>query len=389
MNSEKNIIMPTADFFYDKDAFPEVLPFNVLERFFASLGADPFLGASNGEPVLMLTGLCHHSTSGNHSVICNEKGMCHCFSACGDNFKWWIYAARAWNVDKYEAQNRIKDWLKDNNIDIKPQQMEEYVVLPYEPKHIEPVEGLGKLKDKWYSRFDQRFETMNKLVWHTQDGIDVKTLWDYGVAYYPEHKTIILPHHNINGEIIGMYERYFVPLQKDIKKMIPDIEYKQISKLPHAKYMPLFDPELNKSLSFKNSQNLYGLFKSKKAIKETGTAIIFEGAKSVMLADQWGYHYTVASHTFGASENHISMLIECGAKEIILAFDKQYQCEDENNNEWQLYQKKTQKLAERVKDYVKISRLRDIDGLLDYKDAPVDKGLGVFKHILEHKEMLN
>lgn len=389
-NNNKKIIMPPPSFFIDEDEFPEVVPFNVLERFFASLGADPFLGSSDGNPVLMIKGLCHHSTSGSHSAICDEKGLCHCFSSCGSTFPWWRYAAKVWNIDDDGAKHKIKDWLKDNNIDIKPQQMDEYVVTPFEPKHIEPLPYLGKkLINKWYSRFDQSINTMNKLVWHTQDGIKVSQLLEYGVAYYPEHKTIILPHHNIRGEIIGMYERYFVPLQKDIKKMIPDIEYSQISKLPHAKYMPLFDPELDKSLSFKNSQNLYGLFHSKDYIKKSGQAIVFEGAKSVMLADQWGIKNSVASHTFNVSENHVSMLIEQGMQELIIGLDKQYQIQDRNDKEYDLYCRKTEKLADRVKHYIKVSRIEDTEGLLKYKDAPVDCGEEVFRYLLERRIPLN
>ncbi len=101
----------------------------------------------------------------------------------------------------------------------------------------------------------------------------------------------------------------------------------------------LTEDEAKNSWSFPNSLNLYGLHLAKDAIRQTKKAIIFEGGKSVMLAHQYGIEYTVATHTFGAHVNHISMLIEQGAEEIYLAFDKQYQTTDSDDIQWQLYDK--------------------------------------------------
>ena len=104
------------------------------------------------------------------------------------------------------------------------------------------------------------------------------------------------------------------------------------------------------SWSFPNSCNLYGLHIAAPYIKESGEAIIFEGAKSVMLAHQWGIKNTVASHTFGCHLNHINMLYECGARKIYFAFDKQYQEQSEYDHDWYLYDKKTRGKAETIKD---------------------------------------
>jgi hypothetical protein len=140
-------------------------------------------------------------------------------------------------------------------------------------------------------------------------------------------------------------------------------------------------------MEFSNSHNLYGLHKAQAAIKETGIAIIFEGGKSVMLAKSYGYLNAVCSHTFGAHLNHISMLINCGAKEIILAFDRQY--EEMDGQQWELYEKKTKQLAAKVKDFVEISRMIDVDGLIGYKDAPIDKGKKVFDKLYASRENLS
>lgn len=161
---------------------------------------------------------------------------------------------------------------------------------------------------------------------------------------------------------------------------------------PKSKYMPLWkegkyrDKE-KPCWSFPNSRNLYGLHKAKEAIRESGKAIIFEGAKSVMLAHAYGYPFAVASHTFGASESHLAMLIQAGAKEIILAFDKQYQ--ESKGREWDTYEQRTQRLAGRVRRFVKVSRICDRDGaFLGYKDAPIDKDKDAFETLFASREEL-
>ena len=139
--------------------------------------------------------------------------------------------------------------------------------------------------------------------------------------------------------------------------------------------------------SFPNNRNLYGLHRAKEAIRKSGRAIIFEGAKSVMLAHAYGYPYAVASHTYGASDTHIAMLIQAGAKEIILAFDKQYQ--EPAGKEWKVYEDKTRGLAGRVGISVSVSRICDkVGAFLGYKDAPIDQGKEIFDSLFASREEL-
>jgi len=214
----------------------------------------------------------------------------------------------------------------------------------------------------------------------------------FQVAYYPKRKTIILPHHNADGEIVGLYERNFSMLRQEAKACFPDFSPKDLYQFPTAKYMPLYKggqyyKNGKPCWSFPNTRNLYGLHKAKAAIRETGKAIVFEGAKSVMLAHTYGYPYAVATHTFGAHTNHIAMLMQAGAKEIILAFDKQYK--DNTGLEWELYERKTKGLAERVGAHVSVSRICDKVGLwLDYKDAPIDQGQWAFDTLFAQRETL-
>lgn len=185
--------------------------------------------------------------------------------------------------------------------------------------------------------------------------------------------------------------------RSEFRKRYPDVDFRETLRLPRAKYVPLLredkyremlPDEEKTSWSFPNSQNLYGLHIAAPYIKESGEAIIFEGAKSVMLAHQWGIKNSVASHTFGCHFNHINMLHECGARKIYLAFDRQYQEQSEDDRDWNLYDNKTRGMAEKIKDIggMEIRRIIDLPNTgvpLDHKDAPVDKGKEKFFALLE------
>lgn len=105
-----------------------------------------------------------------------------------------------------------------------------------------------------------------------------------------------------------------------------------------------------------------------------------------MLAKQFGFDYAVATHTFGANLNHIAMLIQQGAKEIYLAFDKQFQSTEENDDQWRLYNYRTKEFAKKIGDFVDVYRIIDFGNELNYKDAPVDQGERIFKRLFTNAE---
>lgn len=304
-----------------------------------------------------------------------------------------------------DAKEFIEDYLDGKHIDFEnrvPRNADfSYKERPFEPDKVPAVlPGIPQeILDDLYGEWDSSTKTLDRLVWHTEDGIRPETLQLYGVAYDHNRDTIILPHHNRNGEIVGLYERSFWPLRKEVKEKYPDMPYKTLVQYPRAKYVPLLknekyihDESDKTSWSFPNSENLYGLHLAKDAIKEKQSAIIFEGGKSVMLAHQMGIHNCVATHTFGAHMNHIAMLMAEGAKTIYLAFDKQYQTIAIDDPQWKLYDKRTYEFAKRVGQHVDVYRVCDYreEGKekLDYKDAPIDKGEEIFRELLDHAEPL-
>ena len=376
------------------------------------MNAAPQWGHSGGKRCIKVLTLCHGG-DGHNAAFDPETHKITCFSECNTTtmIHTWVCKVLG-TTNPNEGREFIEKWIDEAEIDLSD-------VIPgasggtktyhaFDPDmRVEMVKGIDpKILADLYSQFDTTTETLSRLKWHLPkaqggDGIPLQQLIDFNVAYYPKRGTIILPHHNINGEIVGLYERSFAPTQEEMRKIFgygPGewIEGKSawaaIHYAPKSKYMPLWkegkyrDKE-KPCWSFPNSRNLYGLHKAKEAIRESGKAIIFEGAKSVMLAHAYGYPFAVASHTFGASESHLAMLIQAGAKEIILAFDKQYKAPE--GREWDTYEQRTQRLAGRVRRFVKVSRICDREGaFLGYKDAPIDNGKDAFETLFASREEL-
>lgn len=388
MTYEKKIVLLNGDDFFS---------------LFEYLRAEPRWVSSAGKQSIQILGLCHHGE--NHSALFDPTTLkVNCFSECGGGMLLHTWVKRALGYDSpQEAKSFIEDWIAGERIDLSdrfPNQVDfNYHERPFQLEHIDMLPGIPQnIIDQMYQEdFMSDLDTLSKIKWHTEDGIDPEVMKLFQIAYYQPNGSIILPHHNIKGEIVGLYERSFRMLRKEFRKLYPDVDYKQTLFFPRAKYVPLLiDPKYEdrkpnpdkSSWSFPNSFNLYGAHIAKKYIEETGEAIIFEGGKSVMLAHQWGIKNCVASHTFGCHLNHINMLYEWGARKIYLAFDKQYKVEDEDDTSWRLYLKKSQGIADKVKGSggIEIRRIIDLPDTgvpLDYKDAPVDKGKEKFFALLE------
>lgn len=379
--------------------------------FFEAMNAAPRWGICGGKRAIKVLTICHGG-KGYNADFDPETHKITCFSGCGTIclHTWVCKVLGTDNPD--EGKRFIERWIDEAEIDLSDATPETGsgtdTYHTFDPDmQVDMVPGIDPvILADLYSQFDTRPETLSRLCWckpkeQGGDGIPLQQLIDFQVAYYPKRGTIILPHHNANGEIVGLYERSFRPLREDVRKLlgygrrewIDDKDARSaIYNAPKSKYMPLwkegkYQDEKKRCWSFSNSRNLYGLHRAKEAIRESGRAIIFEGAKSVMLAHAYGYPYAVASHTFGASDTHIAMLIQAGAKEIILAFDKQYQ--EQQGEEWDTYQHKTIGLAKRVGACVTVSRICDKDGAcLGYKDAPIDQGKAVFDSLFAQREVL-
>ena len=82
----------------------------------------------------------------------------------------------------------------------------------------------------------------------------------------------------------------------------------------------------------------------------------------------------------------MQLLLDCGAEEVVIAFDKQYQ--ELNTKESKQWSTKLTKLHNKYKNDCVVSFLWDKGTLLGYKDAPIDQGKDTFLCLFKNRIIL-
>lgn len=197
------------------------------------------------------------------------------------------------------------------------------------------------------------------------EGISPNTLMKYDIKFDTISSAIIIPYYTADRKLIGIRGRF---LSEDAK----------------AKYMPI--KYGGKFLAHPTSQILYGLNINSEAIRKHKMAIVFEGEKSVMKMDTlYGENnISVAVSGKAISREHIKMLLDSGAKDIVLAFDRDY------DSHLQLAQKLEEytELVKYMKNFFNVSIIVDYDYLLPYKESPIDAGGQIFQTLMRSRVYL-
>lgn len=205
------------------------------------------------------------------------------------------------------------------------------------------------------------------------EGISIESMQKFGIEWYAYQKYIIIPHYDINGNLVGIRRRSLKPEDAN------------------NKYMPLFiaGEEYAHSLGM----NLYGLYENQEAIKRFKKAIIVEGEKSVLKSDSYfgDRSCTVATCGFNISDWQIRALEKLGVEKVYLGFDKDF---DEKYEEtykqdkllyenYKRYLERLRQLSQRLASSFSVFLIKDTNGLLNLKDSPFDEGKEKCKILLK------
>jgi len=207
-----------------------------------------------------------------------------------------------------------------------------------------PSKGKGVILP--YDYMDRYEKRADKLAVWEQEGISRASMDKFQVHYDAFSDRLVYPIRNLDGKIVNVGGR---TLDKDWKA-------KGLRKYTYFFHWGEFNA-------------IYGLQENMETIQEKREIILFEGCKSVLMADTWGIHNTGAILTSHLNPNQMKILIQLGCR-VVFALDKGIFIRDDRN-------------IKRLKQFVKVEYIWDKDGLLDDKDAPVDKGLDVWKKLYE------
>lgn len=208
------------------------------------------------------------------------------------------------------------------------------------------------------------------------EGISIPTMKKFNIRWYEYKKHIIIPHYDIDGNLVGIRRRSL--LEEDSKR----------------KYMP----EIIQGVEYEHSLglNLYGLHQNKEAIQKSRIAVIVEAEKSVLLSDTYygDKSTTVATCGFSISDWQVKSLLKLGVNTIYLGFDKDYDLINEwqyknNEEEWRKfkrYKEKIYSMAGNLTDFFNVRIIKDRNGLLQIKDSPFDRGKQVYEKLKKESE---
>lgn len=191
----------------------------------------------------------------------------------------------------------------------------------------------------------ERYEKRpDKLVEWEREGISRESLDRFQVYYDAFSNRLVYPIIDLEGNIVNIGGR---TLDQDWKSK-----------------------KLRKYTYFANWGQLdliYGLYENLEYVKEKGEIILFEGCKSVLLADTWGIKNCGALLTSHANPQQVTVLAKLGVR-VVFALDKDVRIRDDKN-------------IKKLKQFVNVDYIYDVMDYLDEKDSPVDKGLEVFKEL--------
>lgn len=204
------------------------------------------------------------------------------------------------------------------------------------------------LADDYMDRYDLNWDKLS--VWE-DEGITRQAMTEFQVRYDPFSDRIVYPIRSMTGKIINVCGRTLDP------------EFKEKRQRKYTYFHPLGTLD-----------TIYGLWENREAIREKGEVILFEGAKSVMIASGWGIHNTGAILTSHLNPNQFQILIKLGVR-IVFALDAEMDIRKDEN-------------IRRLIPYARVDWVRNKDGLLEEKDAPVDKGKEVFDRLYSERRRL-
>lgn len=194
------------------------------------------------------------------------------------------------------------------------------------------------LQDNYMERYEDRPDKLQ--VW-LNEGISEDSLKRFEVKYDSFSDRLVYPIRNLAGRIVNIGGRTLDPEWKE----------KSLRKYTYFHGWGTMD-------------TIYGLVENMDEIIKKREVILFEGCKSVLLADTWGIRNAAALLTSHLNPHQMKILARLGCR-VVFALDKEVRIREDHN-------------IQRLKDYVEVEYLWDKEDSLGEKDAPVDKGKDVF-----------
>ena len=340
-----------------------------------------------GEPEYCSTGLiartiCHNRLNDDASrklYYYDNTGLFRCYTGCEEpvfdifqlcikvmdlqhNIKYDLNDAVRWIAHRFGMSGKEEDSPEEDGL-------EDWRILAnYARIQDIQVSTPNIILEEYDDTILSRFNYDVKIKPWLDEGISQQALDNAEIGYYPGDAQITIPHFDKNGRFIGLRGRTLVKEEAEL----------------YGKYRPM---KVNGQMyNHPLGLNLYNFNNARCVIPKMRKAVVFEGEKSVLKAQSYfGFDNDIYVACCGSSLSsyQTQLLIDAGAQEIIIAFDRQFKTigDDEYNH----LLNNLKKIQLKNKKSVNISYILDKKRLTGYKDAPIDKGPEIFLKLFKER----
>lgn len=367
---------------YDKDKIKEELTIEQVFNFCAEMGAEPRV--ESGGNVLIMRTVCHnHPGQGSRKLYYyNNSHLFKCYTECSpdtfDIFQLYINIQKTAgnNIELPHAVYFVASFFgiaaNDNkNFSDNDENLEDWKIL--ENYHrIESVEN--KEKKVELKIYDEKILNNYPFVryknWE-KEGISPEIMKARGIRFNPATSAILIPHYDINNNLVGIRSRTTIQEEEVFGKYRPAV---------------LNGRMYNHPLGF----NLYGLGWNKENIAAMKKAIIFEGEKAVLTyASYFGKENDISVAACGSAliSHQVDLLLSLGVNELVVAFDKQWK--EKGDEEFKRWTAKLTDINKKYSPRVSVSFVFDKEGTnLGYKMSPIEAGPETFLKLFKERIIL-
>lgn len=329
-----------------------------IYSFLQDLGGEPY---KQGDSIISRT-ICHNLPhDGSHKLYYNnDKKSWHCFTECSCSYDIFSLIEQVKGVEFKEAFKYVKEYFGyiDNDSDI---DYNDKIDISFfdKFKKKEDKSTLPIVDEKVLNVFHDSYH----ISW-VKDYIKPSSMKKFGVKLDVLNQRIIIPTRSSNGDLIGIRAR-------SLNKEMVDKGFK---------YMPL---KHNGVLyNFPMGSVLYGLYENMENIKRIKKIVLFEGEKSALALDSFyngsGIGVAVGGSSF--SSKQLDLIKNLPIEEVVIALDKEW--EEVGSSLEKYYAEKIKKVfRDKLDPYCNVSVIHDVEGLLDLKDSPTDKGFDTWEKL--------
>lgn len=232
-----------------------------ITKIMLDMGSRPPKKDSSGN--LYFTTVCHGKDKYKLHCFADSKFFM-CYTECGSmslfnvlmNINRWNF----WDAFTYVANFKgIKVYTRRIGLGKRSSKIEEE--LDFLKKHLY-IPAKTKIQLPSYdNRVLNMFDDYYPNTW-IEEGIKEEVLKEFNVKFYFNQLKAIIPHYDVDGRLIGIRGRNFLQHEVDAGK----------------KYMPITIQGL--TYKYPVGFSLYGLYQNQEAVRQSKTAILFEGEYS-------------------------------------------------------------------------------------------------------------